>query len=379
MCRWLSGVMLLLCCCLPARADDPPKLEPYPELLKSRKTGWQVAELVFENLEAAKADEFPGIHAWLQDLRKATRGVDLKTPVEKWPAFDVDALVMRNPHYWQAYFEVAPGDPGLAMLHAGLLLAGGEAARAQYVALILWQRPHIPPEVRKALAVLVESADRLINRAGREVQEGIKKFDAGDYDGAATQFRRVIAQWPQYSFAHYELAMTLWHQSEVKAGRKPPPMNAMILPKEGDHRPAEVKAAYARSRQHDSFQWRAYQGYEGHQAQLRAMVNKTMPNWEKVVKNYVQGVKQKVPQLIDDEVLTQLAEGCQGAGIDDLAITARQVLAARRGRYDPADHPFLSASLRKLAPSKVIDATLQKLAGENMTVRQLIAPEPPKP
>jgi hypothetical protein len=39
---------------------------------------------------------------------------------------DVDALVTNNPHYWQAYYEVVPGDPGLGLLHGGLLHFGGE-------------------------------------------------------------------------------------------------------------------------------------------------------------------------------------------------------------------------------------------------------------
>jgi hypothetical protein len=48
---------------------------------------------------------------------------------------------------------------------------------------------------------------------------------------------------------------------------------------------------------------------------------------------------------------------------------------ARRGRYAPADHPFIAACLRTLAPGEPTEAVLKQLAGGTLKVRQLVAPE----
>ena len=60
-----------------------------------------------------------------------------------------------------------------------------------------------------------------------------------------------------------------------------------------------------------------------------------------------------------------------------LALATRQVLVARRGKYAPADHPFMVMSLQMLAPGKQTDSVLERLGGNGeMELRQLIAPEP---
>jgi hypothetical protein len=65
---------------------------------------------------------------------------------------------------------------------------------------------------------------------------------------------------------------------------------------------------------------------------------------------------------------------CQRIGSHDLALAACQVLVARRGRYHPNDHPFISKSLRELAPGPVTERVLERLAGEQVTALRLIAP-----
>jgi hypothetical protein len=94
-----------------------------------------------------------------------------------------------------------------------------------------------------------------------------------------------------------------------------------------------------------------------------------MPAWEKLVK--------KQGQLVEDDVLQQLATACQEAEIHELALAIRQILVARRGRYAPEDHPFIATSLRKLAPGTQTEAVIKRLAGGTLKVRQLVAPEAP--
>jgi hypothetical protein len=129
-----------------------------------------------------------------------------------------------------------------------------------------------------------------------------------------------------------------------------------------------VKAAYARARLHDPFQIHAYQGGDKEVIQgLMALVKDGMPAWEKLLKAG-QG-------KVDDEVIATLGAVCQQAGSHELALAARSVLVARRGGFAPADHPFITTSLNKLVPGKQTEAVLKRLAGGELQLRQLIAPD----
>src|SRR4051812_11842158 len=102
---------LILSATMRAAAAEPPK--PSVEVSEARRAGLKLARVVLERLEADDQSKFPGIRAWLEDLRKATRAMDPEKPAEGWPAVDVDALMAHNPNFWRAYYEIAPGDPGL--------------------------------------------------------------------------------------------------------------------------------------------------------------------------------------------------------------------------------------------------------------------------
>ena len=101
---------------VPAKTETDKK--PLPkgtakELHQARRSGWLAISQVVPALEAGDAKEFPGGAAWLADFRRATKGIDPDADPAAWPMIDVDALVTNNPHYWRAYYEVAPGDPPL--------------------------------------------------------------------------------------------------------------------------------------------------------------------------------------------------------------------------------------------------------------------------
>jgi hypothetical protein len=130
-----------------------------------------------------------------------------------------------------------------------------------------------------------------------------------------------------------------------------------------------VKAAYAKARKHDPFQLNAYQGDD--QEVIRgfiAMAKKGLPAAKKLADGPAKGSI--------TELLEQLCDACQEAGDHELALAARQILIARRGRYAPDDHPFFSKSLRKLAPGKQTEELLKRLAGSRIVARQLSAEEP---
>jgi hypothetical protein len=80
-----------------------------------------------------------------------------------------------------------------------------------------------------------------------------------------------------------------------------------------------------------------------------------------------------------DQALQVLADGCQEANVDDLALVMRQVLVARRGQYNASDHPFIVKSLRKLAPGPDTEATLTRLARESNAFCRLIPTDDQSP
>jgi hypothetical protein len=151
----MKSSVLLLCSVLGgqlgAAAPEPPQTGR--ELQEARRIGWELAMEIVEAMEAGERRGFPGIEAWLKDAHKVAKGNGPKPLAEPWLLLDGDALVTRNPHYWQAYYEIAPGDPGLALLHAGLLLASGEATRASQLVVIAKQQPGIPREVQTVLGL----------------------------------------------------------------------------------------------------------------------------------------------------------------------------------------------------------------------------------
>ena len=124
----------------------------------------------------------------------------------------------------------------------------------------------------------------------------------------------------------------------------------------------------AKARKHDPFQIKAYQGTD--QATIKGfmvMAKTGLPAWRKVAKDRKAKAK--------DEVLVELAAACQEAQIDELALAIRQVLVARRGRYTPDDHPFISTSLKRLAPGKLTDETLERLKTGKLQLWRLVTPD----
>jgi tetratricopeptide (TPR) repeat protein len=210
-----------------------------------------------------------------------------------------------------------------------------------------------------------QQADKKSNRL---VFEGIKLHDKEDYAGAIKKYREAIAAWPQNGLAHFELGLSLYCQQLVAAGEKPP--REEITVNSGRKAAPEVTAAYARARQHDPFQIKAYQGDD--QEVIRgflALAKKGMPAWEKVAKG----------GAVADDVLDDLSAACQEANNHELALAARQILVARRNSYAPTDHPFITASLRKLVPGKQTEEVLKRLAGGQLELRQLVAPTKESP
>ena len=337
------------------------------KLQAARLVGWKLAQTVLQSLEESDQTDFPGIQSWLDDYRAVAQAVDRADPAAL-PSFDVEKLVTNNPNFWRAHYEIAPGDIGLNSLHAGLLLAAGEAQRAQYLLAIAEQAPGIPAELRQHVSGVIAHCDRAAEDSNALVAESIKLHDAGDYPAAVAKLKEALALWPQNGFAHYELGLTLFQQERRVAGEPELPGTTKIQINSGLTPPAEVLAEYALARRHDPFQYRAWQGTDREVIEgLLPLLQKGMPAWEKLTKTR--------PKPVPDETLEQLVAGLQESGTHDLALVARQVLIARRGRYASADHPFMALSLRKLVPGDDTEALLELLDKGPIKARQIVVPE----
>jgi tetratricopeptide (TPR) repeat protein len=352
----------------PAAKKELPKKGTAKEWHVSRQQGWQAANYIIEVLEQGDAKEFPGIAAWLKEYKEAVKEIDFKADPATWPMVDIDGLVTKNPSYWRAYYEIAPGDPGLAMLHGGLLLFGGEPRRGSTLVAAFQQRPDIPKPINRVLDSVVANGQQASKESSAKVLEGAKLYDEGKYDEALKLHEEALKLNPQDGFAHYEWGLTLRQKQWLAAGIKPPEGDKIVVSDKSLKFSPEVAAAFSQARRHDPFQWKAYQGEDRAVIEaLQSMVKKVMPNWDLLTKTR--------PGRIETEQLTQLDEGCQEAQIDELALVLRSVLVARRGRYAPEDHPFIAKSVRTLAPGKITDEVVDKLAGKQLKLRQIVAPE----
>lgn len=342
----------------PAFAQESPRKATFPELDAAKLAGWQLASMVLDALEKGDNSKWPGIAAWLADFRKATKGVDLKTPPEKWPAFDIDALATRNPKFWDAYYEIAPGDPGAILLHAGLLLAAGECDRAASVVVIGGQRSGVPQEILTAFDMLLGPAHAVKKKANLLVGEGIALHDRGDFDGALKKYETALKMWSANGFAYYERGLTQRENDWKKSTKKEAEFSKRVV------------ESFASARRHDPWQLSAYQGSDPQViAGFIALGKKGHPAWQKVLETR--------PDLVKDKILIDLGDALQEAQQHELALVTRQVIAARKGRFVAEDHPFIKASLKKLAPGEATDSVITRLAGERLSLRQIVKPQEP--
>ena len=347
---------------LAAEANVQPSYE------EARQASWILTCQLIEILEKSDAKQWPGTHAWLEDLHKQTSGIDMNTPVAMWPKVEIGALVDHNPNFWRMYFEIAPADPTLTIIHASLLLSQGEAMRAAYILELGQHRPGIPKLAKQTFRALQATAMASLEASKAITREGTKLFDQGDYDGAIKKYRQALELCPQNGWTYYEMGYTLRTQATIARG-EPLGKPGTVKTQGKSHDSPEVTAALAKSRRHDPLQFMAYQGSDPEVIKgFIALTKQVAPAWKALH-------EEEITRDAEYHALKDLSEGLRDAGVYDLAIFARQLMVARRNSYDPDDYPIIAAGLRRLAPGKKIEDILTRLEGQSMTFRPLTKQE----
>lgn len=363
------GMLSVLVLGLPAlgQEDASDRSSPKEHLADARRFGLEAIGPLIDNLEQSDPEKFPGLMAFCRDYRKAVKGIDLGRAPEMWPALDANALVSRNPNFWRANYELRPADPGWSYVHAGLLLAAGEATRAQQILALGLQSRGTPKAVRDALNQMITIAERVIQDANETVGKGIALYDKGDKPGAIALYREALQVWPQNSFAHYELGLTLRARAMEEKG-KPIPKAGTIRVETNLPKIPEVEACFARSREHDPLRLQAYQGNAQDALPKLVALGSALEAWQSIAAAH--------GKPVPVEVLGRLSVGCQEAGAHELALVARQLVISRQGNLGREDHTFLSKSLRALAPGEPSEAALKLLDNPRIELRELVGAEP---
>ncbi len=324
-----------------------------PEMAESRVMGVTAAQLMLVRLKDNDKPEFPGIKSWLAREGKTLDALNKDKPDVSWRKLEGDRLITHNASFWQLFYEVVPGDPGLAMLHAGTLMAAGDADRALDILRLTLHRGDLDEDTVKILSGILQHNERFKAPSNELVQAGITFHDKGDYAAALTQYDAALRLWPLNGWATYERGNTL-------------------RTRDGGTESKLSKQAFADSRRAQPFQWAAWQGAVKDVPGMLNMHKVARPLWEKSLKD--------IKYVMSREELGQMSEALQEAQVDDLALVTRQIFIVRQGRYMPADHPFIAKSLRRLVPGPQTEQTIKKLGGSKgmATVQIFVAPVPGK-
>ncbi len=352
----------------PEPAPPTPPEEPRDA---ARREAWTSAVLIVSLLEQGDNASYPGIRAWLDDFRLVAATTPPPEIGKPFPAVAADELVTRNPNFWAAFYEIQPGDAGLALLHSALLLSGGEAQRASVVAALGLQRSG-PDPIKRGLRSIIAHCTSAQSRSMDLVRLGVRLHDLGGFAAAVKQFDEALREWPANGEAHYERGSSLRVQAIAEARR------TGVLKEDTEEPlpdPPETLAAFARARLHDPLHLLAYQGDDaGLKTALLALIKNGLPVWE--------SIHRKPDQSVRTDALRTFSEACREAAIDEFALVLRQLVVAGNRHYGTEDAELIKVCLNRLAPAALTPPLLARLEGEmRLPARQIVVPlvvEPPE-
>lgn len=310
------------------------------ELTGMRNFSWAMAEVITGGMRQSDPAKYPGVHKFLDQSANALAAIDPNNSPGEWPELDVNQLVTRNPAFWAACYEVAPGDPLLMWLHTCYYGINGDVHRVFY-SQSLALRSNGTERIRKEMSRLLISSGRVIALCQEPVNKGVAHHDNDDFAQAEAIYRDVLTVCPKHSSALYELGFTL--RTAAK----------------GDD--SVSQPYFDKARQHDPFMLSAYQGsFTAEQMQERVNIGSAaMPQFQAMMK--------VTPEAIQFDDLELLSKALQDGGLHELALICRQTVVSRRDdAYNDADRTFIETSLSKLLPDSEVAAVTDLLTNEHL-------------
>ena len=317
------AVMLAAGCATPAppganeMSEETTLKETRTLVALVREVGWKEVRDLQPLLNSQSAAEFPGVAALAADLQAAAAAA---APGQVPPAAVFDRLTDRDSHFWRAYFEIGPGDPLSSLLQVSLLLAAGEAVRADRVATLAINFGRMDLDYRKELVRLDTYAQLVIHVSGGDGGELERLRRLKAYAALEAKARAALAVWPQNPQAWADLA---WAEQMAATP------------------PAADGPSLAALRRVDPLFAAAAAG------PASAALGESRRLWTTIDDDKATG---------DDEVLRRFSESAQAAGLDELALVARSLLAGWYEGSLPIDEGFVQTSLQRLlAPDEAAD------------------------
>jgi len=320
----LAGAALLAGTgCTTLRQPKPPFLPEAAALKQTntlltmgRQLGWKEVEDLLPLLQAQADADFPGIASFVADLRQLA---DAKKTPAGVPPIDAARLIDHNPHFWAAYYEIAPGDPLMAMLHIGLLLAAGEMVRADEVATLEINFGRMELDYRKELVRLDAHAQLVLQGSRGDTGDRARLRGEKAYAAIARRAQAALAVWPDNPEALADLAWAL----QAMSGGGPPAADSPAGRAVGTLRAADP-----------------FLPIDPVLAGPEPAALQTARRWWLLI--------DRERAIGDDRILEQFSTAAQTAGIDELALVARSLLSGWSGESVPPDENFARTGLQRL-------------------------------
>jgi lipoprotein NlpI len=348
--RWdLRAAVCLLCAgCTTVRPPASPAPAP-PSALAAEATtlkqtgtllamveqvGWKQVQDLLPLLDTQSDASFPGVTAFAHDLRAIAASAPNSHEV---PPIEVGRLVDHNPDFWSAYYEIAPGDPLMVMLHVSLLLAAGEVVRADRVATLAINFGRMELEYRKELVRLDAHAQLVVHVSHGNAEELGRLRRTKAFAALAEKARAALAVWPRNPEAWADLVVA----GQALAGRA---AGADGVP--------PVDGSLAELHQVDPLFTVDSPGAGPEPAAL----GETRRLWTLIDDDKATG---------DDQVLERIARSAQAAGLDELALVAHSLVTGWHEGSMPLEENFVQTSLQRLVAPEVAAGICRRAFGED--------------
>lgn len=293
----------------------------------ARTEGQREVEDIVDVYVNLPAEQGPGIAALRRDVAEAL--VRMKREGrDRLGAEEIDRLTIRNPHFWDAWFEFDPRDSSLLMLHASLLMEAGELLRASLVLTIGVQT--LPLNVQERMFWFTQQAQThwTVFRRLDELRE-LEKSWGENRRRREAGLARALKDWPGDG-------LTLEALLQSRAGFKPGTLSGE------DNAPIPLTPKMRQRVAKELSQLRrinpvaAARYDENHEA--AAEFGRL---WTRLTDE---------TRAVEQREVVQFAEQARRLGLAELAMVASRALSAQRGFRAPGDLELIRHCLPQLLP-----------------------------